>query len=97
MLTKEQKKYLKSLSNNLTANVIIGKNGLNQNIIESLDECLYANELVKISLLKSCDLSIDEVTIELAAQTNSEIIQKIGRKVTLYRYSKENHKINLPR
>lgn len=97
MLTKTQKAYLKSLCNTLKPLVIIGKNGITENVIDTTEEVLRAKELVKVSLLESCDLSLDEVAIELARETNSEIIYQIGRKVCLYRRNLRKTIIELPR
>ena len=97
MLSKSQKVYLKSLCNTLKPLVMIGKNGITDSVIETTEEVLVAKELVKVSVLESCELSIDEVAIELARVTNSEIIYKIGRKVCLYRRNLSKNIIELPR
>ena len=96
MLNNKQKSYLRSLANPLKAVVIVGKDGLSDTVLESLDVSLEAHELVKVSLLKTCALSVKEAAIELAVCTKSEIIQTIGRTIVLYRRSKEA-KIELPR
>lgn len=97
MLTKTQKTYLKSLTNTLKPTVLIGKNGLTDTVIDSVDESLTAHELVKISLSDTCPQDIDEISIELARETGSDIVYKIGRKVTLYRRNLKKNIINLPR
>ena len=96
MLNNKQKSYLRSLANPLKAVGIVGKDGLSDTVLESLDVSLEAHELVKVSLLKTCVLSVKEAAIELAVGTKSEIIQTIGRTIVLYRRSKEA-KIELPR
>ncbi|MDD6467749.1 MAG: ribosome assembly RNA-binding protein YhbY [Erysipelotrichaceae bacterium] len=96
MLTNKQKSYLRSLANPLRAIVLIGKDGLSETVIESLDVSLEAHELVKVSLLKSCPMEVKEASIELAVATKSEIVQTIGRTIVLYRRSKEPY-IELPR
>ncbi|MDY6063012.1 MAG: ribosome assembly RNA-binding protein YhbY [Erysipelotrichaceae bacterium] len=95
MLSGKQKRYLRSLGNNLKAIVIIGKDNLTYNIFNSLEGALKAHELVKVSLLKTCDLDVREVAIELAANTSSEVVQIIGRTIILYKQSKDR-KITLP-
>ena len=97
MLTKSQKTYLKSLTNTLKPIVMVGKNGLTDTLINSLDENLTANELVKVSISDTCPQDVDEIAIELARETSSEIIYKIGRKVTFYRHNLKKNIINLPR
>lgn len=97
MLTKTQKTYLKSLCNTLKPLVTVGKGGISENVIMSLDECLTAHELVKISVLDTCADDFDELAFDLAAATEAEIINKIGRKVTVYRRNTKNPTIKLPR
>lgn len=96
MLSNKQKSYLRSLANSLKAVVIIGKDGLSDTVLESLDVSLEAHELVKVSLLKTCTLAVKEAAIECAVGTKSEIVQTIGRTIVLYRRSKEP-KLELPR
>lgn len=97
MLTKTQRTYLKTLCNTLKPLVTIGKGGISENVVMSLDECLTAHELVKISVLETCSEDFDELAFDLAAATDAEIVFKIGRKVTLYRRNVKEPKIKLPR
>lgn len=90
MLSSDQKKYLRSKAHSLSALLQIGKGGLSENLYTSLDSDLEAHELVKVSLLKSCEVSVREAAIECAAATHSQVVQIIGHTFVLYRRSKEN-------
>lgn len=90
MLTTKQKTYLRKIAQTKKALFQVGKDQIGDNLVKTLMDSLEAHELVKISLLKSCSITIDEAAIELAARTHSEIIQIIGRTVVLYRRSKKN-------
>ena len=90
MLTKENKKLLRSMAHQLNSNIQIGKGGHSENLIANLDTDLEAHELVKVTLLKTCDLDVNEAAVQCAAQTGSEIVQMIGRTFVLYRLSKNN-------
>ena len=96
MLSGKQKNYLRSLANRLRPVVQIGKDNITDNLITSVSDYLEAHELMKVSLLKSCELEVRAAAIELAANTGSEIVQLIGRTIILYRKSKEA-RIVLPR
>lgn len=90
MLTKKDKIYLKSASHELKPMVIIGKDGVSQNVIESLNQVLKTKELVKVSILKTYDgLEKKELADLLAQTTNSEVILIIGRVITLYKKNKD--------
>jgi RNA-binding protein len=95
MLTPKQKSYLKSLANPLKALVLIGKDGLTLNLIESAKISLKAHELVKVSVLKSCTSDVREMMLDLASHTKSEVVTEIGRTFVLYKES-EKHKITFP-
>ena len=95
MLSGKQKRYLRSLAVNEKALFQIGKDGLSQNLFDSLKEALKARELVKISVLKTCELAMNEICIDLCANTGAELVQRIGKTVVLYKASKEK-KIVLP-
>lgn len=96
MLTGKQKRYLRSLAVNDKAIFQIGKDGVSQNIYMSIKEALKARELVKISILKTCEIDFDELALELCANTGSELVQKIGKTVVLYKRNGKEPKIILP-
>lgn len=96
MLNGKQKRYLRALVSKEKALFQIGKEGINDNFIDLLKSAIKARELIKISILKTCDLEANEVAIDLAAASNSEIVQIIGRTIILFKQSKEK-KIVLPK
>lgn len=97
MLTGKQRSYLKKLAHDLDPSVMLGKAGLTENIKKEMETGFEYRELVKVKLQEGCDLKAKDVANELAAELNAEFIQAIGHKFTLYRESKENKKIELPR
>lgn len=68
----------------------IGKDGISDNLLESLNDTLEAHELVKCNLLKTSPIDTREAAIECASRTGSEIVHIIGHTFVLYRRSKEN-------
>ena len=80
MLTSKQKSYLRSLAQTEPALFQIGKEGLSDNLIQTVDDALRTH---------------DEIIFDLAMNTKSEVVQKIGRVFVLYRKAKEP-KIILP-
>lgn len=95
MLKGSQKRYLRGLANTLKPLFQVGKEGVSSNLINTLKDSLEAHELVKISILKSCNEPVREVAFDLASNTSSEIAQIIGHTIVLYRKSKKE-KIQLP-
>lgn len=97
MLTGKQRSYLKGLANNIKPITQIGKSGITESFISQLEDALEARELVKINILENNELDSKKAASEIADITNSEFVQSIGNKIVLYRESKENPKIQLPK
>ncbi|HBI71704.1 MAG TPA: ribosome assembly RNA-binding protein YhbY [Lachnospiraceae bacterium] len=74
----------------------IGKATLTPEITQGVSDALEARELIKINVLKNCMADVKEVAQVLSERTHSEVVQVIGRKIVLYRESKDKKKIILP-
>ena len=96
-MTSKQRAYLRSLANNLTAIFQVGKNGISDNLIKQVDDALEARELIKLNVLETSPDEITENANLLAQKTNTDLIQIVGNKITLFRKKKKNSKINLPK
>ena len=95
MLNSKQRAKLKSLANKTEAIMQIGKLGVSPEVAASADEALESRELIKISVLDTCEQTAREAAEILSGRTRSEIVTVIGRKIVLYRKSKTNHVIEL--
>ena len=96
-MTSKQRSYLKGLAMNIDPVFQIGKSSLTPEFTESISEVLEARELIKISVLKNCMDEPKELATILAERTHSEVVQVIGKKIVLYRESKNKKKIELPK
>lgn len=97
MMTSKQRAYLKSLSSNITAIFQVGKASLTPELVTAVDEALEKRELVKLSVLKNCFDDPNEIAEILAGRTRSDVVHVIGKKIVLYRPSKKDPKIQLPK
>ena len=88
-MDNKTRKYLKTLAMHIKPMVQIGKFGITDGTLKTLEELLTAHELVKVRLLQNSSLSRKDVARKLAETTNAEIIQEIGRQVVFFR---RNHK-----
>ena len=75
----------------------IGKSSVTPELRSAVDEALEARELIKMHILKNCFDDPKEIAQVIAERTRSEVVQVIGKKVVLYRESKDNKKIELPK
>ena len=96
-MTSKQRAYLKSLAMKITPILQIGKSSVTPELISAVDEALEARELIKMHILKNCFDDPKEIAQVIAERTRSEVVQEIGKKVVLYRESKDNKKIELPK
>ena len=96
MITTKQRAYLRGLAQNLSPIFQIGKNGINDNQVLQINDALEAREIIKITLLDSTPDNKHSIANELAERTNSDVVQVIGKKITLYKRSSKAPKIELP-
>lgn len=90
MLSGKAKSKLRSMAQTRKAIVMIGKDGVSENLCATLSDSLEAHELVKVSSLKTSPISVREAAIQCASATHSEIVQIIGHTFILYRKSDKN-------
>ena len=91
-LTNDQKKQLRRFGHELTPLVNIGKEGLTDNVIESIDEALRAKELIKVKLLNTAPIDKHSAAREIPQRTGSLLVQLIGKTVLLYRANPKRSK-----
>ena len=96
-LSSSQRSYLRSQAHHLEPIVLIGKHGITDGTIESINRVLEARELIKIKFREFKDekLSLSEKIVEL---TNSQIVGVIGHTVIIFRQNPDSDKrqIHIP-
>lgn len=95
-MTSKQRAYLKGLAMNLEPVFQIGKAGLTPEVTEAVEEAFHTRELVKLAVLKNCMEDPKEIAAMLGERTRSQVVQVIGKKIVLYKESKDHKKIYLP-
>ena len=97
MLTGKQKRFLRAEAHHLDPIFQVGKGGVNDAMIKQLRDVLEARELIKVRILDNCEEDKRVVAEALATGTRAELVQLIGLTVVLYKESRENKKIVLPK
>ena len=96
-LSSSDRSYLRSQAHHLEPIVLIGKHGITDGTIESINRVLEARELIKIKFREFKDekLSISKKITEL---TNSEVVGVIGHTVIIFRQNPDSNKrqIHIP-
>ena len=84
-LTSKQRAQLRGLANGIDTILIVGKDGIGDNLVKQADDALEARELIKGKVLENSLLTAREAAEELAQRTRSQVVQVIGTKFVLYR------------
>ena len=95
-ISKHQIKHLKTLTHNLKPVIMIGQNGITENILKELEIALDFHELVKIKIAGEDKENRAEMINQLISASSAETVQKIGKTLTLYRRNNKKPKIELP-
>ena len=95
MLTSKQRAYLRGLANTESAIMQIGKGGIGENLVKTVSDALEARELIKLSVLEICGETPKQTANALAEATGADVVGVVGRKIILYRESREHKRIEL--
>ena len=88
MLTSSQRAALRSLAQKEEPVTQVGKSGICEGLIDSLDAALEKRELIKVTVLENSGLTPKEAGEEIAAALSAEFVCATGRKLVFYRKSK---------
>ena len=95
-MTSKQRSYLKGLAMTMDPIFQLGKSSLTPENSQAIAEALEARELIKINVLQNCADDPNELAQIVAERTHSQVVQVIGKKIVLYKESKNKKKIELP-
>lgn len=94
-LRGKQKQFLKKEAHHLQPLFQIGKAGLTDEIVHSIDEALEKRELIKINLLQNTDEEVGDVAEQVADRTDALIVQQIGKTIIFFRESTKEKNQNI--
>jgi RNA-binding protein len=98
-LTGKQARHLRGLGHHLKPLVMLGRDGLSENVIIAANAVLTAHELIKVKIGNGCLLDRREAADIAAEKTGSEIVQILGKTFLLFRANpdrNDEHRIKLP-
>jgi RNA-binding protein len=95
-LTSKQRQYLRGLAHPLKPLVQVGSKGFGDSLFAQVGEQLAAHELIKVRFNTDSAVHPVEAAAELAQRTSSELVQRTGRVVVLYRRRDKKPTIVLP-
>ena len=89
MLTSKERAELRAQANELETTLMVGKDGVSENVIVEAERLLTARELVKGKVLETALMSAREVSDEICAATGAEGVSCVGSKFVIWRFSEK--------
>ena len=96
-LTPKQRAHLRSLAHHLKPVLHVGKEGVTDASVRSLEDAFNTRELLKVKVQEAAPTDVREAGAELAGRIEgAHLVQTIGRTAVLYRAHPERPEIRLP-
>lgn len=87
MLTSKQRSTLRGLAQKIQPITQVGKAGITDSFIDSLDKAIEKRELIKVTVLENSGLDVRETGEQIASLLFAEFVCATGRKLVFYRRS----------
>jgi RNA-binding protein len=97
VLSANQRRHLRGLAHFLKPVILVGGKGITDSLIAELDLALERHELLKVKIAASDRDSRDAMVDTIIERSEATLVQRVGNVATLYRRSRENPQIVLPR
>lgn len=94
-LTSKRRAYLRKEAHDLDALVRIGKEGVTDNLIQSILDAIESRELIKVKILQNCEEEKMEIMEQLSQCKEFEVVGIIGRTIILFKENKDKPVISL--
>ena len=91
MLNSRQKKILRAKAHDLKPVVLVGKSGVTDGCIQSINEAIESRELIKVKFIEHKD-NKKNLSETIRDKTESEIIGNIGHTIMLFRQNPDKEK-----
>ena len=89
MLTSKERAEYRAQANSLETTLMVGKDGVTENVVAEADRLLTARELVKGKVLESALMSAREVSDAICEATGADGVACVGNKFVIYRFSEK--------
>ena len=94
-MTTKQRAALRSMANTMQPILHIGKDGINDNLVQQAWDALEARELIKVTVQRNAPMYAREACDELCERVHAEPVQVIGNRFVIYRKARKDSKIDL--
>ncbi|HIX57728.1 MAG TPA: ribosome assembly RNA-binding protein YhbY [Candidatus Anaerobiospirillum pullistercoris] len=94
-LNPKQRQFLKGEAHSLNPVVLLGSDGLSENVIKEIASSIDHHELIKIKL--NAGEGRKEQAAQAAEAVGAELVNVVGRVAILFKQRKEDSRFILPR
>jgi RNA-binding protein len=95
-ITEKQRRHLKGLAHHMKPVVIVGQNGLTDNLFSELRSALDTHELIKVRVNAGDRGDRRKMVDAISKRCDAELIQTIGHVAAFYRRHPKHPRIRLP-
>ncbi|HEU4708976.1 MAG TPA: ribosome assembly RNA-binding protein YhbY [Methylophilaceae bacterium] len=88
-LSSKQISHLRALAHNLNPVVMIGSNGLTENVLKEIDTSLKAHELIKIKVQGDSREARLAILQQICEGTGAVAVHHIGKQLVIYRQAEQ--------
>ena len=89
MLTSKERAELRAQANSIDTTLMVGKDGVTENVVAEAERLLTARELVKGKVLETALMSAREVSDAICEATGADGVSCVGNKFVIWRFSEK--------
>ena len=89
MLTSKERAELRAQANTLDTTLMVGKDGVTENVVAEAENLLTAHELVKGKVLETAFMTAREASDAICEATGADGVSCVGNKFVIYRFSEK--------
>ena len=95
-LNPDQIRFLRGQAHHLKPVVIVGQQGLSENVVAEIEGALDAHELIKVRLNADDRAARQEMIERITSSSAAELVQKIGHVAVFFRRNEDKPRLALP-
>lgn len=96
-LSPKQIKYLRTLAHDLKPVVMLGQNGLTENVMNEIEGALKFHELIKIKLAGYEGAERRQIVEQICEVQKATHVQSIGKMAVIFKRNPNKIKIEIPK
>jgi len=97
MLTSKERATLRRMANGMDTIFQVGKGGISEESVRTVDAALEARELIKARVLENSGYTAKEAANIIAEVIECDVVSCVGSRFVLYKESEKKKRIELPK